>query len=135
MVLEAYAGNQPLAEHLEPLLVARWPSQLFQAFSDGPILLLVLVVIWLVPRRPGVIAGSFLIAYAILRIITELFREPDVGVSLTLGLSRGQVLSVLMLLAGALLLLLSMKLKSAPVGGLLKPAHPKPVAGSTDPDS
>ena len=130
VVIEAYAGNQPLIEHLEPLLVARWPSQLFQALSDGPILLLVLVVIWLVPRKPGVIAGSFLITYAILRIITELFREPDVGVSLTLGLSRGQVLSVLMLLAGALLLLLGMKLRSTPVGGLLKPGRSRSEAGS-----
>jgi phosphatidylglycerol:prolipoprotein diacylglycerol transferase len=120
VVIETYGGNQLLADHLEPLLSARWPSQIFQALSDGPILLLVLVVIWLVPRKPGVIAGSFLIAYGILRIITELFREPDLGVSLTLGLSRGQVLSVLMLLAGAALILVSTQISAQRVGGLLK---------------
>ena len=130
VVVETYGGNQLLAEHLEPLLIARWPSQLFQALSDGPILLLVLVIIWLVPRKPGVIAGSFLIAYGILRIITELFREPDEGVSLTLGLSRGQVLSVLMLLAGALLVLVSAKISPRRVGGLLKQTSSEPAAES-----
>ena len=129
VVIEVYGGNPGLAEHLEPLLTARWPSQIFQALSDGPLLLLVLVAIWLVPRKPGVIAGSFLIAYGVLRIITEFFREPDLGVSLTLGLSRGQVLSVLMLLAGALFLLVGTKFSPRRVGGLLKtmPRDVEPV--------
>ena len=123
VVVETYGGNQLLAQHLEPLLVARWPSQLFQALSDGPILLLVLVLVWLVPRKPGVIAGSFLIAYGILRIGTEVFREPDEGVALTLGLSRGQVLSILMLIAGGLFILVGRKVGSERVGGLLKPGQ------------
>ena len=134
VVIETYAGNPVLAEHLEPLLTARWPSQLFQAFSDGPILLLVLVVVWLVPRKPGVIAGSFLIAYGILRIVTEVVREPDDGVALTLGLSRGQLLSVLMLLAGAGFLLISTKFGGKRVGGLLtaRPVEHAPAPAVDD---
>ena len=121
VVIETYAGNPALAQQLAPMLTARWPSQIFQALSDGPILLLLLVLVWLVPRKPGVIAGSFLIGYGMLRILTELFRMPDEGVALTMGLSRGQVLSVFLILAGAALVMLGLRLKGHPVGGLMAP--------------
>jgi prolipoprotein diacylglyceryltransferase len=75
-----------------------------------------------------VIASWWLIGYGVLRIVTELWRQPDEGVALTLGiLSRGQTLSVLMILAGGMLLALSMHSKSPRMGGLLKPASKNPV--------
>ncbi len=96
----AYSGNQAVIDHIKPLLTAYYPSQIFQALTDGPILALVLTLAWLKPRKPGVVGSWFLIAYSIMRITTEVFRQPDEGVGLLLGLSRGQALSVLMLLSG-----------------------------------
>ncbi len=119
VVIESYQGNAALCGELAPLLTARWPSQIFQALSDGPVLLLLMVVIWLAPRKPGVIAGSFLIGYGVLRVLTEVFRMPDVGVDLTLGLSRGQLLSVFLVLAGVTLLLVGLRIRGPRVGGLL----------------
>ena len=119
VVLEAYAGNQQVIEVIEPQLTAYLPSQLFQALSDGPILLLLLALVWLKPRKPGVIAGCFLVFYGGLRILTEVFRQPDEGVELFMGLSRGQQLSVVQVIAGLVLVLICAKGRGRPVGGLI----------------
>lgn len=118
VIEEAYRGNAELLSQMGPYLVARWPSQLFQAASDGPALFIALMLVWLVPRKPGVIAGCFLLFYGVLRILTELFREPDEGVALFLSLSRGQVLSVGLVVAGLLLVGFSRMRPSEPIGGL-----------------
>jgi phosphatidylglycerol:prolipoprotein diacylglycerol transferase len=85
---------------LKPLLTAYYPSQLIQAITDGPLLFLLLAGLWLAPRKPGVIGGWFLIGYGAMRIATEAVRQPDAGVGLVLGLSRGQQLSILMIASG-----------------------------------
>jgi phosphatidylglycerol:prolipoprotein diacylglycerol transferase len=103
VVQEIYSGNQLVIETAQPLLTAWYPSQLFQALSEGPILFFALFAIWWKPKNPGVIAGWFLIIYGVLRVATEIFRQPDEGVALLLGLSRGQVLSTAMVLCGVLL--------------------------------
>jgi phosphatidylglycerol:prolipoprotein diacylglycerol transferase len=57
--------------------------------------------IWKTPtlkKHPGSLVGEFLLIYSILRVVGEQFREPDAA--LTLGLSRGTTLSILMGLAG-----------------------------------
>jgi phosphatidylglycerol:prolipoprotein diacylglycerol transferase len=96
VVSAAQAGNEQVIATLKPLLTAYYPSQIFQAITDGPILMGVLALLWLRPRKPGVIGSWFLIAYGVLRVVTELFRQPDEGVALTFGLlSRGQTLSAL----------------------------------------
>ena len=118
IVEEAYGGNSELINQMAPYLVARWPSQLFQAASDGPALFIALALVWLVPRKPGVIAGCFLFFYGVLRIVTEVFREPDEGVALFLSLSRGQVLSVALVVAGILLVACARMRSADPVGGL-----------------
>ena len=68
-----------------------------------------------------VLTGTFLIAYGLLRTVTEMFRQPDEGVSLLMGLSRGQFLSVFMIVAGMLLLLIASKSRSQKLGGLGSP--------------
>ena len=120
VIIEAYSGNNTLVEAMSPMLQARWPSQIFQAVSDGPVLLLVLVMAWLVARKPGIIAGWFLVAYGILRILTEVYREPDEGVALTLGMSRGQTLSVVMIVLGLGLVVWCSQRAVDRVGGLLR---------------
>ena len=49
-------------------------------------------------RHPGRLAGEFLVAYAAVRAVGELFREPDAG--LILGLSRGTFYSIFMVALG-----------------------------------
>ncbi|MFK7959254.1 MAG: prolipoprotein diacylglyceryl transferase [Phycisphaerales bacterium] len=100
----ALAGDAAVLERLTPLLTPRWPSQIFQAVSDGPVLLAILAIFWLKPRRAGTVGALFVLSYGILRIITEQFRQPDEGIALLAGLTRGQVLSTLMVLAGGFLL-------------------------------
>ena len=118
IIEEAYRGNSELISQMSPYLVARWPSQIFQSLSDGPVLFIALVLVWLAPRKPGVIAGCFLSFYGVLRILTEVFREPDEGVALFLSLSRGQLLSVALVLSGILLVILASTRSTDRLGGL-----------------
>lgn len=110
-------GSVDLARELEPLISARHPSQLYQAFAEGVVLTAVLWLIARVPRRPGVIGCWFLITYGVLRIVTEFWRLPDVGVAKFAGLSRGQQLSAVMVAVGAFSLFLVARGTAAKVGG------------------
>lgn len=87
----------------------RHPSQLYEAFSEGLLLLLVLgfVVRRVGFHRPGLIAGLFGMGYALARIACEFFREPDRYLGFLAGgwLTMGMVLSVPLFLVGAWLYL------------------------------
>jgi phosphatidylglycerol:prolipoprotein diacylglycerol transferase len=89
----------------------RHPSQLYEAALEGALLLAYMQWrIWksdAVRTQPGRLAGEFLIAYAIVRMIGEVFREPDA--SLFLGLSRGTFYSIFLIVAGALLIVRARK--------------------------
>ncbi|MAT80353.1 MAG: prolipoprotein diacylglyceryl transferase [Phycisphaerae bacterium] len=115
------SGQTVVVEEVVPKLTAYYPSQLFQALAEGPVLFLILIAVWWVPRKTGVIMGSFLCSYGVLRIVTELFRQPDEGIALTLGLSRGQLLSVFMILIGLVIILLGAMSKGPRIGGLGRP--------------
>jgi phosphatidylglycerol:prolipoprotein diacylglycerol transferase len=121
VVAAAQHGNSMVVQTVKPLLTAYYPSQIFQAITDGPVLIGLLALLWLRPRKPGFIASWFLIIYAVLRIATELFRQPDVGVVPRLGLSQGQWLSVAMIVAGLIGLWLTHRSPSQPLPGLSKP--------------
>lgn len=122
LITATHSGNTSIINVLAPLLEARHPSQLYQALTDGPLLAGALILIWLKPRRPGVVAAWFLIVYAVLRIATEAFRMPDAGISLIMGLSRGRVLSLVMLLVGVIALGAIAKMKQPTMPGLLRKA-------------
>lgn len=84
-------------------LAPRHPSQLYAMVLEGLVLL-----VWTqwrfrrkVPLPAGQLTGEFMIGYAIVRIVGEFWREPDVGVSLVIGMSRGQFYSLFLALAGA----------------------------------
>ncbi len=92
----------------DPEQLLRHPSQIYQALMEGLILFLVMV---LLSRRPairasfGFLTGAFLVGYSIARIIGEFFRQPDPFLGfLFAGATMGQLLSVPMLLAGAVLI-------------------------------
>ena len=57
-----------------------------------------------VRTRPGQLSGEFLIGYAIVRMICEIFREPDEGITLLFGLSRGTFYSIFLIVAGLILI-------------------------------
>ncbi len=99
----------------------RHPSQLYEAFGEGILLWLVL---WFVlkDRKPfkGFIIGAFLIGYGVVRFVIEYFRNPDKGLDFVLAFqpsastsqlevpllnfSMGQILSAIMVVAGAVTL-------------------------------
>lgn len=110
-------GDGEVVAEIVPQLTAFWPSQLIQAVAEGPLLLLVLVAVWFVPRKPGIVTGTFLVTYGLLRIVTEVVRQADDGVAIVAGLQRGQLLSVGMIIVGVVLLLICSRAQSVRVGG------------------
>jgi phosphatidylglycerol:prolipoprotein diacylglycerol transferase len=119
LVREVQRRTPEFVEGIAPLLSARHPSQLYQALAEGLILGLVLVVIWRRARTPGVIGAWFLIVYGVLRVLTEFVRLPDdhLQVQRIVGLTRGQWLSVAMIVAGAIVLALVRRRGGSPMGG------------------
>ena len=87
------------------LIPPRHPSQLYEAGLEG--VLLLAFIQWrfwksdIVRTQPGRLCGEYMVAYALVRAVGEIFREPDEGVSLIFGLSRGTFYSIFLLLAGA----------------------------------
>ncbi len=92
--------NPELQETLGSHLLARHPSQLYEAILEG--LVLFAVLFFMRVRFPkmahGVLTGVFFLLYAVFRIIVEGYREPD---SAMIGaLTKGQFYSVFMIVAG-----------------------------------
>ena len=103
---------------------ARHPSQLYQAFLEGVVMF---TVLWLVSRKPRpryLVSGLFALLYGVFRFIVEFVRVPDEGVYVAFGwLTKGQILSVPLVLLGLYLLWLS---RRAPT---LQPVVPVPNDG------
>ena len=85
----------------------RHPSQLYEAFFEG---IFLFCVLWLIKgkvRTRGALLAYYLMGYGVVRFVIEFVREPDAHLGfILLGLSMGQVLCVLMILAGFILLIL-----------------------------
>lgn len=98
-------GNTAAKEAIAPLLTPRYPSQLFAAVGEGLFLFLVLFFLWRRPRKPGMVAATFVLLYAIVRVVDEHFRMPDAHIGFQwLGLTRGQWLSVVMFVVGLIMM-------------------------------
>ena len=98
----------------------RYPSQLFEAASEGVLLFVLLAIAAQLPavrRRRGLLTGLFLIGYAVARSTCELFREPDDYMGFVIGnvISMGQVLSFPMLLAGLGMALYAFRVPPRPI--------------------
>ena len=89
----------------DPLLVARHPSQLYEAALEGLVLFVVIRIAthrFNLLKRPGATIGLFLAGYALSRIFVENFREPDAHMpDFPLGITMGMILSLPMLALGA----------------------------------
>ena len=56
-------------------------------------------------KRPGLILGAFSLGYGLARSVCELFREPDAQLGfLWGGMTMGMLLSVPLMIAGAVLI-------------------------------
>ena len=108
---------------MRPELLAYYPSQLLQALTDGPLLFLLLIVVWRKPRKPGIVGAWLLGGYGVMRIVSERFREPDQGVQLLVtplgDFSRGQLLSFLMVAVAVIGGFIVSRREVEPIGGLL----------------
>ena len=83
-------------------LMPRHPSQLYEAVLEGLILFLILNIIFSKRNYEiGSCSYLFLIYYGIFRMISELFREPDIHLGYILNFaSMGSILSFIMILSG-----------------------------------
>ena len=87
-------------------MLPRHPSQLYEALLEGFLLFIILnTLIFKEKYRLGTCSYLFLICYGILRIIAEIFREPDVQIGYLLNLfSMGTILSFLMIISGLIIM-------------------------------
>ncbi|GHS92102.1 prolipoprotein diacylglyceryl transferase [Alphaproteobacteria bacterium] len=81
----------------------RHPTQLYEAFTEGVLTLLLLAGLWRVPffqKRPGSLAALFVCSYAFWRFLIDFWKEsPHYA-----GFTVGQILCIPMALAGGLAL-------------------------------
>ena len=87
--------------------ITRHPSQLYEAFLEGLVLFIIMnLIIFKNNYKSGYCSIMFLILYGCFRIFSEIFRLPDEHVGYLFNLiSMGTMLSVLMILAGVIILL------------------------------
>lgn len=102
--------------------VMRHPSQLYEAFLEGVVLLIVLLLLArrLPPRPRGTFIGVFLTLYGIFRFSIEFVRQPDAQLGYLFGtnwVTMGQVLSVPLIVCGIILIIYACK-KKLPQQGL-----------------
>lgn len=91
----------------DPSRLVRHPSQLYQAALEGLALFIILYLFSRKPRPEWATGALFLIGYGVFRFIVEFVREPDahIGFDFMGWMSRGQLLSIPMVLAGIILML------------------------------
>lgn len=94
----------------------RHPSQLYEAGTEGIILLIVMLLLLFktnLSNINGRLSGAFLIGYSIARMVIEEFREPDLHMGYSMirlwednliQITTGQALSLPMLICGVLLM-------------------------------
>jgi phosphatidylglycerol:prolipoprotein diacylglycerol transferase len=95
---------------LEEMLHPRHPSQLYEALGEG---LLLFIVLYFTRRRfpslpRGLLTAMFFLLYAVARISLEFVRQPDSGSSLIMGLTKGQFLTLFLVLIGLAFLAFSL---------------------------
>lgn len=101
--LWGYPTNVPWAvvfQRTDPLLLPRHPSQLYEAFGEGLLLGLILLVARKYLTKEGCLSFLFILGYGGIRFVIEFFRVPDSQLGLYFGLSQGQWLCLVMVIFG-----------------------------------
>jgi len=92
----------------------RHPSQLYEAFFEGIVLFLVLWGVRKKLQTRGATLALYLVGYGAVRFFIEFFRQPDAHLGLVLFfLSMGQLLCLLMMVAGSALYVFLRRRESA----------------------
>ena len=102
-LLAANRGPNGVTEAIAPYLEPRHPSQIYEGLLEG---LVLFAILWVVrvkfPKAPnGLLTGLFFGLYAVFRIFSERFREPDAAWVIEGVLTQGQFLSCFMFLFAA----------------------------------
>lgn len=106
-IVESTGSDPRVHDVLSKLLSPRHPSQIYEALLEGVLLFSILWFLRTKTRQPrGVLTGVFFICYALLRILGEMFREPEL---VDYGITRGQFLSLFFILIGIAFVLYGMK--------------------------
>tara|TARA_B100001057_G_scaffold384079_1_gene390469 strand:+ start:1556 stop:2350 length:795 start_codon:yes stop_codon:yes gene_type:complete len=87
-------------------LLPRHPSQLYEATLEGVILFIILnLLVFKHKYKIGTCSYMFLICYGFFRIVSEIFREPDIQLGYFFNLfSMGTILSTIMILIGVIII-------------------------------
>jgi phosphatidylglycerol:prolipoprotein diacylglycerol transferase len=123
----AFCEGRDLAGECIAWTGARHPSQLYEALLEGALVIAVMLPLFWKTRaryRPGLLVGAFTALISTARFIVEFFREPDahlVWMVEQTGLSRGQWLSIPLILAG--LALVAWALARPELGSARKPVE------------
>ncbi|MBT5331199.1 MAG: prolipoprotein diacylglyceryl transferase [Porticoccaceae bacterium] len=98
----------------DPLAIPRHPSQLYEAFLEGLVLFVVLMLLARKQKTRGLLSGLFLLLYGSFRFLVEFAREPDAHLQdLLFGwMSRGQTLCLPMIIIGITLIVIATKKSS-----------------------
>ncbi|MDO6565197.1 prolipoprotein diacylglyceryl transferase [Amphritea sp. 1_MG-2023] len=96
--------------------LARHPSQLYEFALEGVMLFLLLWFYSAKPRPMMAVSGMFLLGYGVFRSSVEFFRQPDIQLGYVAldWLTMGQLLSLPMIVLGAVLLLWAYKRDAVP---------------------
>lgn len=112
------SGSAELKMALGEVLTPRHPSQIYAALSEGLIPFFIILFLWRKPRKVGVISATYLSIYPLSRILDEMFRMPDVHLGFQwLGLTRGQWLSVAMMVVTFSFLVWALRRPGPKIGG------------------
>ena len=134
--LVIYAVQQdlePVKRAVQPLLTPRHPSQLYAAALEGLLVLIVLAIVYARPRKPGLVAFTFGVTYALVRIIDETWRLPDaqfIEAGRLPAVTQGQWLSMVLLLLTAMALIWRIKKPAEPLGGWMRSSAASAAAPS-----
>jgi len=118
----------------DPQELARHPSQLYQAFGEGLLVLVVMLCLFWLTRarfRPGLLVGIFTVLIATARFTVEFFRQPDAQLTEfaeRTGLSMGQWLTIPLILLGLALTIWALtrrEMASGKSAGSAKAASPE----------
>ncbi|MFT7130212.1 MAG: phosphatidylglycerol:prolipoprotein diacylglycerol transferase [Gammaproteobacteria bacterium] len=100
----------------DPEALARHPSQLYQLGLEGILLFLIVYGFSAKPRPVWSVGGLFIACYGAFRFVVEFFRQPDshIGFDAQGWLTRGQLLSLPMIVVGVAVVVLAYRQKQIP---------------------